>query len=244
MKLHELNASQPTRMDKRTAIARELAAMLSLVATLTACATNNKAPENQEGGLKITAAPPPASEATGAQPTNTNEPAAAPAMPKKKVSPYIGLSGYLTRPPMFDDAIAQQMFDRCAPIEIVKIHTEKKAIQVTAKQGNNTFIISGINRKPFKKSGHRLKLLDKYFAKNLDVISPREPSSATNVVCDGQVRHNMSTEEFRFIAGDPEFHSPVTTPQGNFDVWTFVGTDRNKPRFYYFAAGKLYSWTK
>lgn len=159
------------------------------------------------------------------------------APPVKTTRPYIGVSGFLSRPPLLEDPLAQRLYDRCLPVEIMEIRNEGKKVQVTAQQGDHTIVISGINRKPFTKSHGRLPLLDRYWVKSWAMTGKRD-------LCAGQVKRNMTEEQFRFIAGDPEFKVPYKAAKGQFDVWTFVGNKKSKPKYYYFASGRLYSWTR
>ena len=158
---------------------------------------------------------------------------------------YVGVRGFLARPPLFDDPAAQKVYDRCAPIEVNKIQEEGNRILVVARQKDHTFAISGINRKPFKKSSSgRLPLLDQHWVRSLDLLHPpRDVSSDARRVCHDAVWRDMKKSEFQFVAGDPEFRQTYKATQGQFDVWTFIGKEKSKPRYYYFLGDRLYTWT-
>jgi hypothetical protein len=159
---------------------------------------------------------------------------------------YVGVRGYLNRPPVFTTSLAYTQFQRCQPIQIMGVKTRGGKIFVQAKQGNQSFEISGLNRKPWtKKTSGRLPLLDRHFVKDLDWAPKTGRALASNEkVCAGQTWRDMSSEQFQFINGDPERRQAMQTDKGSYDVWTYVGANKSAARHYYFFAGYLYSWTQ
>lgn len=157
---------------------------------------------------------------------------------------YAGERGYLNRPPVFADPRSEKMFQRCQPVEITGVYQTGQSILVYAKQGSNNFVFTGINRKAFTTGKNkRLPLLDQYFVKDLSWNGNRSVASQNQKACTGQTWRDMPVEQFLFVTGDPESRKPMTTAQGHFDVWTYVGNDSSQPRHYYFVSGRLYSWT-
>lgn len=159
---------------------------------------------------------------------------------------YVGLRGYLNRPPKFTDVRYERAFQRCAPIEITGVYQSGGTIYVYAKQNGFTFPMTGINRRDFvRNASKKLPLLDQYFAKDLSIEETgRQVASVHQKVCSGQTWKDMPQQQFLFVTGDPEFRRPVRNANGQYDVWTYSGPNQSNSRHYYFLSNKLYSWTQ
>lgn len=132
------------------------------------------------------------------------------------------------------------------PVEIESVDPKGDRVVVKVRQNGMLFVVHGLNRKTFTVNGRgRLPLLDRHFVRFLDVLdSVREPASLKDQLCRGQVWKDMTTEQFRFLAGDPESRRPLSHQAGRFGVWAFAGRPGAQPRYYCFLGEKLYSWTR
>lgn len=158
---------------------------------------------------------------------------------------YIGFKGYLNRPPVFSDPRSEAMFKRCVPFEVTGVYQTGQTILVYIKQEGRAFAFTGVNRKAFQTGKNkRLPLLDQHLVKDLNFSSKRKVATADSQrACHGQTWRAMPMEQFLFVIGDPESRQPLKTSEGQFDVWTYKGSQETAPRHYYFSSGKLYSWT-
>lgn len=159
---------------------------------------------------------------------------------------YVGLRGFLVRPPMFADSNQEKSFQRCLPFEITGVEQSGKTILVHAKQGGQSFSLVGINRKTFAfNEQNKLPLLEQYFAKDLSLSSGgRKIASDQEKVCAGQAWRDMPKDQFQFAIGDPEYRQLVKYPAGEYDVWTYGSVKQSNLRHYYFLADRLMSWTQ
>lgn len=159
---------------------------------------------------------------------------------------YVGMRGFLTRPPMFADSAQEKSFQRCLPIVIISLDQNGKTTLVQAKQGEQTFSLVGINRKKFAlPEKNKLLLLDQYFVKELNLSSgARKVASEQERVCAGQTWKDMPKEQFQFVTGDPEFRQLVKFAGGEYDVWTYGSVKQSNLRHYYFLSDRLMSWTQ
>ena len=156
---------------------------------------------------------------------------------------YIGYKGFLNRPPVFGDPRSEALFQRCQPFEVTGVYQTGQTLLVYVKQGKNNFAFTGVNRKAFTVGKNkRLPLLDQHFVKDLTFASKRAVASQQKA-CGGQTWRQMPEDQFLFVIGDPEKRQPLKSPQGEYDVWTYQGSEETAPRHYYFRGGKLYSWT-
>lgn len=159
---------------------------------------------------------------------------------------YVGMRGYLTRPPMFADSHLEKNFQRCLPIEIIGVTQSGKTVSIQAKQNGQTFSMVGINRKAFTYTEkNKVALLDQYFAKELSLSSAgRKVASDQEKVCAGQTWKDMPMEQFQFVTGDPEYRQLVKFSGGEYDVWTYGSVKQSNLRHYYFQSDRLMSWTQ
>src|SRR5438105_34188 len=133
---------------------RHLISGIALAAVLAGCASAKKT--NPDDWNSKAVEPGSAPTADGA--SNQN-----PADAESHRQSYVGVKGYLDRPPLFIDKISQSFFQRCLPIEITAVHRQGGQVLVTAKQENYTVTLSGINRKSFTLSpGGKITLLNQY----------------------------------------------------------------------------------
>ncbi|WP_413290145.1 hypothetical protein [Bdellovibrio sp. HCB337] len=159
---------------------------------------------------------------------------------------YVGMQGFLTRPPMFADSNQEKSFQRCLPIEITGLYQSGKTISIHAKQNGQTFSIVGINRKAFTLTEqNKVLLLEQYFAKELILSSVgRKIASEQERVCAGQTWKSMQREQFQFVIGDPEYRQQTQFAGSEYDVWTYGSVRQSNLRYYYFLSDRLVSWTK
>lgn len=212
---------------------------------LAGCTTIGKSPE--------VAAPPEIAPATNV--SIEPQPIVEKAPPKKlktktqHASPknhYVGMQGFLTRPPIFADTAQEKSFQRCLPFEITGINQNGKTVTIQAKQNGQTFSIVGINRKPFTAiEQNKVALLEHYFVKELNMTSAgRKIASEQEKVCAGQTWKEMPKEQFQFVTGDPEYRQLVKYAGGEYDVWTYGSIQQSNLRHYYFLSDRLMSWTQ
>ena len=159
---------------------------------------------------------------------------------------YVGMRGFLTRPPAFADSAQEKSFQRCLPLEITGLYQDGRTVLIHAKQNGQTFSIVGINRKPFTLiEQNKLALLEQYFVKELSMASAgRKIASEQEKVCAGQTWKEMPKEQFQFVTGDPEYRQLVKYADGEYDVWTYGSARQSNLRHYYFLSDRLMSWTQ
>ncbi len=214
---------------------------------LSGCATFDKSPDI---GSQIESPPTdiPPVEVTPAVPEKAQHAKARPRVQKQSEQhSYVGMKGYLSRPPKFADKDADKSYERCASIEITGVYQSGKTILVYAKQNGRTFSITGINRRDFSITDkNKVPLLDQYFVKTLSWAGQGRHTASNNnqKTCAGQAWKDMPKEQFQFVSGDPEYRRPVKFEAGQYDVWTYGDISQSNYRHYYFLSDRLYSWTQ
>ena len=163
--------------------------------------------------------------------------------PKKPSNPYMNLTGFFARPPMFVEAGDQLKFQRCQPVTIENTQNHEKYSRIFVRQGGNTFAIKGVNRKLLTHKGSRIPLVDKYFKKKLDINGRgRAVAVASSKLCEGQFAQKMPKKEFLFLSGDPDSVKKQTTSKGPVEELFYKSDGSSAPMTYYFLSGQLYSW--
>ncbi|MBK9321943.1 MAG: hypothetical protein IPM97_03115 [Bdellovibrionaceae bacterium] len=160
---------------------------------------------------------------------------------------YVGLRGYLSRPPKFSDKNSEKSYERCEQIEITSVYQSGQTILVNVKQKGRSFSIVGINRKDFTITDkNKVPLLDRYFVKALTWVGQGRQTASNNnqKTCAGQAWKDMPKEQFQFVSGDPEYRRPLKFAAGQYDVWTYGDVNQSNYRHYYFLSDRLYSWTQ
>ncbi len=155
---------------------------------------------------------------------------------------YIGLKGYFSRPPTFASGADKDIFKRCEPFTIKSFESKGNQLIMTVFQGNNVINVTGVNRQPFKLSARmRIKELDRYLWKKLDLGGGRNIASNMPKVCDGKLATSMTEKEVLFVAGSPEKVNNLKANNKPVKEWVYVGLDKT-PFSYFFSDGRIYAW--